>query len=139
MQNLLTLLSAWIRVQESTTEACMQPRTAKKRNEVKWPWLRCPTQLLIQGQWWSILVTQRLHLRQWCERGALKPPHMMHSCNHWASSSFSCNHENSFSHQWYNLTTFILINYYLFEIILKFEYGISITGHHPLGKNPGPM
>lgn len=35
---------------------------AKVRKVTKWAWLPQPTQLFIQGQWWSILRTQRLPL-----------------------------------------------------------------------------
>ena len=33
------------------------------------------TQLLIQGQWWSMRSTQRRHTRQWCARGGLWRAH----------------------------------------------------------------
>ena len=35
-----------------------------------------PTQLLIQGQWWSIFSTQRPQSEQWCARGGLKASHL---------------------------------------------------------------
>ena len=35
------------------------------RNCMKYFWLRSPTQLLIQGQWWSIRRMQCLRMRQW--------------------------------------------------------------------------
>jgi hypothetical protein len=34
-------------------------------NNKKNLWLPMPTQLLIQGQWWSILMMQRWHALQW--------------------------------------------------------------------------
>ena len=34
------------------------------RNCMKYFWFRSPTQLLIQGQWWSILLTQCLQILQ---------------------------------------------------------------------------
>ena len=33
--------------------------------------LFAPTQLFIQGQWWSMRETQRLQMRQWWEKGGL--------------------------------------------------------------------
>jgi len=35
-----------------------------------------PTQLLIHGQWWSMLSTQRLHTEQWWHRSGLKMLHI---------------------------------------------------------------
>ena len=35
-------------------------------------------QLFIHGQWWSILETQRLHIRQWWDNGGLKVWHKLH-------------------------------------------------------------
>ena len=37
--------------------------------------IRAHTQLLIQGQWWSMRSTQRRHTRQWCARGGLWRAH----------------------------------------------------------------
>ena len=37
--------------------AWRQPQGAKIRKQVNEAWLKCPTQLLIQGQWWSIFIT----------------------------------------------------------------------------------
>jgi len=35
-----------------------------------------PMQLLIQGQWWSMFKTQRLHAEQWWQRSGLKILHI---------------------------------------------------------------
>lgn len=41
--------------------ACMHPSGASRRKLVKYAWFKCPQQLLIHGQWWSIFIT---HLRK---------------------------------------------------------------------------
>ena len=51
--------------------------------------LKWPTQVLIQGQWWSIFMTQRPHLRQWWDRGALYPSHWPQCCSCARASSDS--------------------------------------------------
>lgn len=40
--------------------------------------LEAPTQLFIHGQWWSIRLTHRLQILQWCEKGGLKVWHCPH-------------------------------------------------------------
>lgn len=40
-------------------------------NQAKTPWLAVPTQLFIQGQWWSNLSTHRLQIEQWRDRSVL--------------------------------------------------------------------
>jgi len=41
------------------------------KNSMNEVWLFTPTQLLIQGQWWSNLSTQWLQVLQCLERGVL--------------------------------------------------------------------
>ena len=56
-------LTQWIALYTdgiSIQVACIQPMGAKKRNQVKLAWFKCPQHVLIQGQWWSIFIT---HLR----------------------------------------------------------------------------
>ena len=43
--------------------APIQIQKMKRRNH---RWLFIPTQLLIQGQWWSIFITHYRHNEQWC-------------------------------------------------------------------------
>ena len=44
---------------------------------MKYFWFLSPTQLLIQGQWWSILRMHRLQIRQWCARGGRYISHLL--------------------------------------------------------------
>ena len=50
------------------------------RNCMKYFWFRSPTQLLIQGQWWSILLTQCLQILQWWARGGRYISHLGQNC-----------------------------------------------------------
>ena len=43
---------------------------------MKYFWFLSPTQLFIQGQWWSILLMQCLQILQWCARGGLYISHL---------------------------------------------------------------
>lgn len=43
---------------------------------MKYFWFHCPTQLLIQGQWWSILKMHLPQMRQWCARGGRYISHL---------------------------------------------------------------
>lgn len=47
------------------------------RNSRKGLWLRRPTQVASQGQWWSILSTQRRQVEQWCARSGLRAWHFL--------------------------------------------------------------
>lgn len=42
------------------------PIQIQKMNRRNHLWLFIPTQLLIQGQWWSIFITHCRHKEQWC-------------------------------------------------------------------------
>ena len=46
------------------------------RNWMKYFWFFSPTQLLIQGQWWSILRMQCLHILQWWALGGRYISHL---------------------------------------------------------------
>ena len=54
---LLTKLIALYILGMRMKRACIQPHGAKNKNQVKLAWLKWPTQVLIQGQWWSIFIT----------------------------------------------------------------------------------
>jgi hypothetical protein len=39
---------------------------------MKFPWLNAPMQVLVNGQKWSIRITQWSTVEQWCERGGFQ-------------------------------------------------------------------
>ena len=52
-----------------------QAITPYTRNSMKCFWLRKPTQLLIQGQWWSMFSMHFLQIVQWWALGGLTQSH----------------------------------------------------------------
>ena len=62
--------------------------TINTRNEL---WLFTPTQLFIQGQWWSNLSTQRLQIAQCLLRGVRKTSHSGHISHGCTLDSISIN------------------------------------------------
>ena len=50
--------------------------TVKIKYTIKMQWLLAPTQLLIQGQWWSIFNTHLLQAEQWWQRSGLNTLHI---------------------------------------------------------------
>lgn len=58
--------------------ACKEMRAMYIVNRTKYFWLFSPTQLLTQGQWWSILRMHRLQTLQWCARSGLMLQHLGH-------------------------------------------------------------
>lgn len=63
MNNGESLLSTTV-ITEKTIKRNVDPRNIRKEL-----WLLTPTQLLIQGQWWSKRSTQTLQMAQWRDRG----------------------------------------------------------------------
>ena len=56
--------------------ACKEMRATYIVNRTKYFWFFSPTQLLIQGQWWSIFRMHRLQTLQWWARSGLMLQHL---------------------------------------------------------------
>lgn len=69
-------------------------RKVVKSWTMKYPELRTPTQLLIQGQWWSHRSIQRSSMLQWWERGVVRTSHRAQISSEWKFYS-KCINSNS--------------------------------------------